>query len=99
MTAPLATTLELARVSKREELEQILALQRENLRGQRSPEEEAREGFVTTVYTLEALERVHALAPSVIARDAGRVVGYALVLPPQARPFVPSLEPMFKVYE
>jgi GNAT superfamily N-acetyltransferase len=90
--------VKIALVSERSELEQVLELQRESLRGRASPEQEAREGFVTTEYTLDALERMHELAPSVIARDAGRLVGYALVMLPEARPFVPSLEPMFRVY-
>jgi ribosomal protein S18 acetylase RimI-like enzyme len=91
--------VQIALVSARAELEQVLALQRENLRGRLAPEQESREGFVTAEHTLEVLERMHALAPSVIARDGGRVVGYALVMLPQARPLVPILEPMFALYD
>jgi GNAT superfamily N-acetyltransferase len=86
-------------VSARSELEQVLELQRENLRGRLGAEQEQRDGFVTVEHTLPVLERMHALAPSVIARDGARLVGYALVMPQEARPLVPSLEPMFALYE
>lgn len=86
-------------VTRRDQLEQILALQRENLRDHVSPEDARREGFVTVAHTLDVLERMHALAPSVIALDGERLAGYALVMPPEARAFVPTLEPMFQLLE
>jgi ribosomal protein S18 acetylase RimI-like enzyme len=43
---------------------------------------------------------MHALAPSVVARDpAGLVVAYALVMPKEARPLIPILDPMFVMIE
>jgi ribosomal protein S18 acetylase RimI-like enzyme len=86
-------------VTRREELEQILQLQAANLRDHVSPEQAAREGFVTVAHTLDVLERMHALAPSVIAKDGEKLVGYALVMPVEARAFVPILEPMFQLLE
>lgn len=86
-------------VTRREELEQILQLQAANLRGHVSPEQAAREGFVTVAHTLDVLERMHALAPSVIAKEGERLAGYALVMPVRARTFVPILEPMFQLLE
>jgi hypothetical protein len=75
------------------DLEGILALQRAS----RAP---TRDGFVTVEHTLEVLRAMHALAPSVVARDErSDVVGYALAMPPQARPWVPILEPMFAMIE
>jgi len=86
-------------VTCREELERILRLQAANLRDHVSPEQAAREGFVTVAHTLEVLERMHALAPSVIAKDGEKLAGYALVMPVEARTFVPILEPMFQLLE
>lgn len=71
------------------DLEGILALQR-------ASREPTADGFVTVQHTLEILRAMHALAPSVVARDAGgAVVGYALVMPREARALLPILEPMF----
>lgn len=64
-----------------------------------SPEQAAREGFVTVAHTLDVLERMHALAPSVIAKDGDTLAGYALVMPVETRAFVPVLEPMFQLFE
>ncbi|HZF63752.1 MAG TPA: GNAT family N-acetyltransferase, partial [Chitinophagaceae bacterium] len=45
------------------------------------------EGFVTWLYPLALLEGMHTLAPSVIAKDGNRVVGYALTTPLASRSF------------
>jgi ribosomal protein S18 acetylase RimI-like enzyme len=81
------------------DLERILALQRENLREVVSSEEARREGFVTVAHTLDSLARMHAIAPSVIARDGAALAGYALVMPVEARALVPLLEPMFQLFD
>lgn len=81
------------------ELEQILQLQAVNLREHVPPEQAAREGFLTVAHTLDVLEKMHALAPSVIAKDGGRLAGYALVMPVETRAFVPILDPMFQLLE
>ncbi|MBU8898691.1 GNAT family N-acetyltransferase [Corallococcus sp. H22C18031201] len=81
------------------ELEQVLTLQRENLRGHVSPEEALEQGFVTVAHTLDTLERMHAVAPSIIARDGERLAGYALVMPVETRAFIPILEPMFQLFD
>lgn len=75
------------------DLEGILALQRAS----RAP---TRDGFVTVEHTLDILRAMHALAPSVVARDArGAVAGYALVMPRETRDLLPILEPMFALIE
>ena len=78
------------------DLDEILRLQRENLPAQLSPEESAREGFVTVQHTREALAQMHALAPSIVARRDGVFAGYALTMPPEARACAPILAPMFQ---
>ena len=91
--------IEAGLVSGRADLEQILALQRDNLRERVSAEQARREGFVTVAHTLEILEAMHAIAPSVIARDGADLAGYALVMPVEARVLLAILEPMFRVFE
>lgn len=86
-------------VQREEELQQILDLQRQNLPRRLSAEEIAAEGFVTVEHTLDLLERMHAITPSIIARDGGALAGYALVMPVQCRSLISILEPMFQRLE
>jgi GNAT superfamily N-acetyltransferase len=88
--------IEAGPVEREEELEQILALQRANLPRRLSAEEIAAEGFVTVEHTLDLLKRMHAIAPSIVARQGGSLAGYALVMPVQCRSLIPILEPMFQ---
>ncbi len=82
-------------VRSEEELAQILALQRANLQVGLDPGEVASQGFVTVEHTPEILGAMHALEPSIVARDGGRVVGYALVMLREVRPLIPILDPLF----
>lgn len=77
----------------------ILDLQRENHRSQVSAEEARTQGFVTVTHSLDLLRAMHALAPSVIATQNGELVGYALMMPCEARPWVPLLAPMFEMLD
>jgi hypothetical protein len=88
-----------SQVRERAELEQILELQHQNLAPQLSPEEAHSQGFVTAVHTPDILAQMHALAPSIIAKDGARVIAYALTMLVEARTFVPILEPMFQSFE
>jgi GNAT superfamily N-acetyltransferase len=87
--------IEAARVQSSRQLEQILELQRENLARNLGPDQIAAQGFVTVEHSLETLKRMHAISPSVIARDGDALAGYALVMPVECRSFIPVLEPMF----
>src|SRR5579864_8373227 len=78
------------------ELEQILELQQQNLARNLPPAEIAAQGFVTVEHTLEILRRMHALSPSMVAREGEALAGYALVMPVECRSFVPVLLPMFE---
>jgi L-amino acid N-acyltransferase YncA len=73
----------------------ILRLQRENLPGAISQAEAQAQGFVTVVHDQVILEKMHALAPSVVAERDGALAGYALTMPVEARRLLPVLEPMF----
>lgn len=86
-------------VQSRSELEQVLALQRRNLKQVLSQEEMHSQGFVTVAHDLPTLEAMHALAPSIIALQGSEVVAYALVMPRECRALVPVLEPMFALID
>jgi hypothetical protein len=83
-------------VESERELRQILELQQRNLARNLPPDEVAAQGFVTVEHTVELLQRMHALAPSIVARDGAALAGYALVMPPECRAFIPVLVPMFE---
>jgi L-amino acid N-acyltransferase YncA len=88
--------IEIGPVRDAGDLEQILALQRANLEDGRAADDVARDGFVTVRHTAEILGAMHAIEPSIVARDDGRVVGYALVMPLETRALVPVLGSMFE---
>ena len=88
--------VEARQVQNRRELEQILELQRANLTRNLGPDEVVSQGFVTVQHTLPILERMHAIAPSIVAKDGDALAGYALVMPIECRFFIPLLEPMFR---
>lgn len=61
------------------ELKAILELQAENLARVISPEEAAREGFVTLKHDFEILTKMNSPYPHSIAMDNDKIAGYALV--------------------
>jgi GNAT superfamily N-acetyltransferase len=75
------------------DLEEILALQRQNLE---AALQDRRDGFVTVEHTLPILQAMHAIMPSVVARADGHVVAYALSMPRETRSLLPILAPMFE---
>lgn len=85
----LATT-----VSTQKELEQIQQLNRQNLKQSLSAEEIEQEGFLSWFYSLELLQQLHRLAPSIVVKDNDDVIGYALVTLKEACDFHPDLQTM-----
>lgn len=77
------------------DLPQILSLQQENLPHILSQKELEEEGFVTVQHTDEQLHLLFSSAPQIIAKEKGRVVGYALVMPPELKASIPVLVPLF----
>lgn len=59
----------------------------------------ASQGFLTVRHDPAVLQRMNAATPAVIAKDGGRVVGYALVMPREFAPEVPILLPMFDMLD
>jgi GNAT superfamily N-acetyltransferase len=82
-----------------DDLPAILALQRRNQEVALAREEVLSQGFVTVMHTLEILQQMHRMAPSVIVRDGNELAGYALTMPLHCRGFVPVLEPMFRLFD
>lgn len=66
----------------REELLQILSLQRIHLKSAVLEFELAQEGFVTVEHTYELLERMSQVCAHIIAKDGESVVGHALTMDP-----------------
>lgn len=86
-------------VSDKEELEQILLLQQENLLTNISEEERQAQGFVTMHHDLAVLEKMHELSPSVIIKDNDKVVAYALTMLRECRQLMPGLAAMFALLD
>ena len=59
-----------------------------------SRKEQEKQGFVTWLYPIQLLQRIHELAPGIIVKDIDKVVGYALVTPVEAGSFHPDLQNM-----
>jgi ribosomal protein S18 acetylase RimI-like enzyme len=86
-------------VSDKEELQQILLLQQENLLTNVSEEERKAQGFVTMHHDLTILEQMHRLSPSVIIKDNDKVVAYALTMLRESRQLMPGLKAMFNLLD
>jgi GNAT superfamily N-acetyltransferase len=77
------------------QIEQILDLQRRNLRHALDDQAQARDGFVFVEHTFDLLRAMSAVMPQAIALDGPRLAGYSLAMSPAMRSVVPSLVPMF----
>ena len=81
-----------------DDLQQILILQQKNLAEQLDKSEIQSQGFVTIRHTLKVLEQMNNLAPSVIIKEEGNVIAYALTMLKECRQIIPDLEPMFRLF-
>ena len=86
-------------ISTTDELEQILQLQKQNLRHHVDEAEMKSQGFVTIQHDLNVLRQMHDLAPAVIIKDNDQVVAYALTMLRECRQLIPDLEPMFALLD
>ena len=78
-------SLEITRVSGPSEIIGIRDLQSLNLRQNITAEEAIEQGFLTAAYTIEYLQEMNSVSPSIIAKDGKKVVGYALVATKDSR--------------
>ena len=86
-------------VRDKKDWSQILELQQQNLRDQLKEEEKAAQGFLTMRHSMEVLEAMHDLAPSIVIRDNDQIVAYALTELKECRSLVPALEDMFALID
>jgi len=81
--------------STNNELNQILALQQDNLPEAISEDEQISEGFVTVHHDFDLIKRMNDVCPHIIVKDNGNVVGYALCMHPRFGGEIEVLQPMF----
>jgi GNAT superfamily N-acetyltransferase len=91
--------LQSAIVTNTKELEQVLELQQQYLRGQTNATEEKEQGFLTVAHTLDLLQKMDALEHSIIVKDENALAGYALAMPKECRAIIPVLVPMFENFD
>ena len=77
------------------ELQEILDLQKQHLRGVHDQAVEQEQGFVTVVHTLPVLQQMHRLEPSIIVKDNNMLAGYALTMAKECHNLVPELQSLF----
>ena len=83
-------------VSTPGEVSEILELQAANHPSALTPETMVREGFVTVRHDSSVLRRMNEETPAIVAKAAGRVIAYALVMPRSFAPHVPILRSLFE---
>ena len=83
----------------KDELEQILVLQKQNLAVGLTASEIAAQGFVTVSHSFDDLYKMNELEAHVIAKDNDRVIAYLLAMTVRSRFDIPILLPMFEMFE
>jgi len=84
------------RASSDEELRQILAIQKRNIKTALLEGEDQTEGFITVGHDFEILKKMNDACPHILAKDGNTVAGYALVMLQSFRNEMPVLVPMFE---
>jgi hypothetical protein len=82
-------------VTTDDELRQILTLQGLNQTRNTPADYQREQGFVTVTHSLPQLQGFCKVAPQIIAKRDGAVVGYALVMPPTLRNGASELVALF----
>ena len=82
-----------------QDLENILALQGENMRAGLSAEEIKEQGFITVRHSLEQLQAMQERVPQILAVDGDHLGGFALVMPRELKNNIPVLVPMFEMLD
>ena len=81
------------------DLEQIIHLQKVNHVSQLTSLEKNSNGFVTVLHTIALLIQMNEAAPQIITKYNGAVVAYALVMLKEFSALIPTLVPMFDLFE
>lgn len=86
-------------VTTDDELLQIHQLNQRNLKVHLGKQTQKEEGFVTWLYSFDLLNKMDQLSPSVIVKNEGKVIAYALTTLKESQVFHPDLESMFQNLE
>lgn len=86
-------------VTTDDELFQIHCLNRQNLKQNLDKNIREQEGFVTWLYSLELLKKMHRLSPGIVVKEGNNVVAYALTTLKESQTFHTDLETMFRNLE
>lgn len=85
-------------VTSDDELTGILQLQERNLAPNLTEAEKKSQGFLTVSHTIDILKKMHAIEPSLIAKDGEAVVAYALAMTTATKADFPILKPLFDLF-
>ena len=94
-----AMNITLTTIKTDQEIEQLLALQQQNLTKNIPAKVANEQGFVTVVHDFDLLSRMNKSLPQIIAKDGDILVGYALVMPESFRFDIPVLTGMFDMLD
>lgn len=86
-------------VTTDDELFQIHCLNQQNLKQNLAKNIREQEGFVTWLYSLDLLKKMHQLSPGIVVKDGNNVVAYALTTLKESQIFHNDLEIMFQNLE
>ena len=85
--------------NSKNDLEEILKLQKHNLASSLTKDEIQSQGFVTVDHSYEQLEKLNDYEKHIIAKDHEKVVGYLLAMTKRSRLDIPVLVPMFELFD
>ncbi|MBM3413175.1 MAG: GNAT family N-acetyltransferase [Bacteroidetes bacterium] len=91
----ITSNIEITRVTSQSEIIDIRDLQALNLKQNITYEEATVQGFLTAEYTINYLEEMNSVSPSIIAKDGEKVIGYSLVATKEIRKGHVLLEGLF----
>jgi ribosomal protein S18 acetylase RimI-like enzyme len=86
-------------VENEAEVLQILDLQARNHKSVVDEATRKSQGFVTVLHNPDLLQKMNQEAPSIIAKDGDKVVGYCLFMPKSYGKLIPELVPMSEMLD
>jgi Acetyltransferase (GNAT) family len=89
----------LGKLKTQQNIHELLALQKKNLKKNISQEELEKEGFVTVEHNFEKLEAMHKSLPQIVAYQQNKVIAYALSMPVTFKNIIPELTPMCELLD
>lgn len=87
------------RTKTNQELHEILDLQRINLFANISDEEKLHQGFLTLQHSFEILKKMNDACAHCVAKENGKIVGFALSMLQDFKTDIPLLVPMFTIID